>query len=775
VAGETWLCVGNSSGASGNVDVAVRKQSPPALPETLAPAGAFTRRIATPDKEETPMFNYFRKELDWGGRKLVLETGKIARQADGAVMVSYGDTIVLCTVVGARSAKPGQDFFPLTVNYQEKTFAAGKIPGGFFKREGRPTEKETLVSRLIDRPIRPLFPHGFRNEVQVIATVLSHDLENDPDVVAMIGCSAALTISGIPFFGPVAAARVGWINGAYVLNPVADEIKQSKLDLVLAGTVEGVLMVESEASELDEDVMLGAVTFGHAAFQPVIEAIIALAEHAAKEPWPLPEVSEETKALQARIDALVRAPMAEAYQEKQKQLRQEKVGAAKKMASAALAEEGFEPAKAKELFKEIEADIVRNAILDTGLRIDGRDTVTVRPIIAEVGVLPRAHGSALFTRGETQALCVATLGTAQDEQVIDALEGEYREHFMLHYNFPPYSVGETGRMGSPGRREIGHGKLAWRAIHPVLPGKDKFPYTLRVVSEITESNGSSSMATVCGTSLSLMDAGVPLARPVAGIAMGLIKEDRGFAVLSDILGDEDHLGDMDFKVAGTELGITSLQMDIKITSITPEIMKVALHQAKGGRLHILGEMAKALTANRSDVAATAPKITIINVPKEKIRDIIGTGGKVIREIVENTGAKIDIDDDGTVKIAASDDAKAQAAIAWIRGIVAEPEIGVIYNGKVVKTAEFGAFVNFLGSKDGLVHISELQQGRVNKTTDVVAQGDAVKVKVIGFDDRGKVKLSMRVVDQATGADISDQVGPKAGGGREGGREGRNDQ
>ena len=721
------------------------------------------------------MFNYFRKELDWGGRKLVLETGKIARQADGAVMVSYGDTIVLCTVVGAKSAKPGQDFFPLTVNYQEKTFAAGKIPGGFFKREGRPTEKETLVSRLIDRPLRPLFPHGFRNEVQVIATVLSHDLENDPDVVAMIGCSAALTLSGIPFFGPVAAARVGFIDGAYVLNPVADKIKESKLDLVVAGTIEGVLMVESEASELDEDVMLGAVTFGHTAFQPVIEAIIALAEHAAKEPWPLPEVSDETKALQARIDALVRVPMAEAYQEKLKQVRQDKVAAAKKMASAALAEEGFEPAKAKELFKEIEADIVRNAILDTGLRIDGRDTVTVRPIIAEVGVLPRAHGSALFTRGETQALCVATLGTAQDEQVIDALEGEYREHFMLHYNFPPYSVGETGRMGSPGRREIGHGKLAWRAIHPVLPGKDKFPYTLRVVSEITESNGSSSMATVCGTSLSLMDAGVPLARPVAGIAMGLIKEDRGFAVLSDILGDEDHLGDMDFKVAGTELGITSLQMDIKITSITPEIMKVALHQAKGGRMHILGEMAKALTANRSDVAATAPKITIISVPKEKIRDIIGTGGKVIREIVENTGAKIDIDDDGTVKIAASDDAKAQAAIAWIRGIVAEPEIGVIYNGKVVKTAEFGAFVNFLGSKDGLVHISELQQGRVNKTTDVVAQGDAVKVKVIGFDDRGKVKLSMRVVDQATGADISDQVGPKAGGGRDGGREGRADQ
>ena len=709
------------------------------------------------------MFNYFRKELDWGGRKLVLETGKIARQADGAVMCHYGDTIVLCTVVGAKSAKPGQDFFPLTVNYQEKTFAAGKIPGGFFKREGRPTEKETLVSRLIDRPLRPLFPHGFRNEVQVIATVLSHDLENDPDVVAMIGCSAALTLSGIPFFGPVAAARVGLINGAYVLNPTAEQVKESKLDLVLAGTVEGVLMVESEASELDEDVMLGAVTFGHTSFQPVIEAIIALAEHAAKDPWALPVVSDETKALQTRIDALVRAPMAEAYQEKLKQVRQDKVAAAKKMAAEALTAEGYDAGKAKELFKEIEADIVRNAILDTGLRIDGRDTVTVRPIIAEVGVLPRAHGSALFTRGETQSLCVATLGTAQDEQVIDALEGEYREHFMLHYNFPPYSVGETGRMGSPGRREIGHGKLAWRAIHPVLPSKDKFPYTLRVVSEITESNGSSSMATVCGTSLSLMDAGVPLVRPVAGIAMGLIKEDRGFAVLSDILGDEDHLGDMDFKVAGTEAGITSLQMDIKITSITPEIMKVALHQAKGGRMHILGEMAKALNSFRSDVAATAPKITMISVPKEKIRDIIGTGGKVIREIVESTGAKIDIDDDGTVKIAASDDAKAQAAIAWIKGIVAEPEIGVIYNGKVVKTAEFGAFVNFLGSRDGLVHISELQQGRVNKTTDVVAQGDSVKVKVIGFDDRGKVKLSMRVVDQTTGADITDQVGPKAGG------------
>ena len=708
------------------------------------------------------MFNYFRKELDWGGRKLVLETGKMARQADGAVLVSYGDTIVLCTAVGARSAKPGQDFFPLTVNYQEKTFATGKIPGGFFKREGRPTEKEVLTSRLIDRPIRPLFPQGFRNEIQVIATVLSHDLENNPDVVAMIGCSAALTLSGIPFFGPVASARVGYKDGQYLLNPTATELEDSALDLVLAGTAEGVLMVESEAHELSEDVMLGAVTFGHTAFQPVIAAIIELAERAAKEPWPLPEASAEEKALAAQLDTLARASLTEAYQEREKQVRQERVGAAKKAALATVAAEGGDVEKAKGAFKKLEANIVRNAILATGLRIDGRDTRTVRPIMAEVGVLPRAHGSALFTRGETQALCVATLGTGQDEQIIDALEGEYREHFMLHYNFPPYSVGETGRMGSPGRREIGHGKLAWRAIHPLLPAKDKFPYTLRVVSEITESNGSSSMATVCGSSLALMDAGVPLLRPVAGIAMGLIKEDHGVAVLSDILGDEDHLGDMDFKVAGTERGVTSLQMDIKITSITPEIMRIALEQAKEGRMHILGEMARAITGARSDVAATAPRITIITVPKDKIREVIGTGGKVIREIVEQTGCKIDIEDDGTIKIAASDPERAQAAIDRIRGIVAEPEIGAIYNGKVVKTAEFGAFVNFLGSKDGLVHISELQQGRVGKTSDVVNMGDAVKVKVIGFDDRGKVKLSMRVVDQATGADITDQVGAKPG-------------
>ncbi len=708
------------------------------------------------------MFNHFRKEIDCGGRKLVLETGKVARQADGAVMARYGETIVLCTVVGARTTKPGQDFFPLTVNYQEKAFAAGKIPGGFFRREGRPSEAETLISRLIDRPIRPLFPDGFRNEVQVIATVLSHDLENDPDIVAMVGCSAALTLSGIPFFGPVGGARVGYKDGQYLLNPTAEQRETSELELVVAGTSEGVLMVESEAQELSEEVMLGAVTFGHTAFQPVIQAIIELAERAAKDPWPLPEQSEEERTLAARVDALARAGLAAAYREPQKQLRHDAVAAAKKEAAAALLAEGVDAEKSKGLFKDLEADIVRNAILDTGLRIDGRDTKTVRPIVAEVGVLPRAHGSALFTRGETQALCVATLGTGQDEQIVDALAGEYREHFMLHYNFPPYSVGETGRMGSPGRREIGHGKLAWRAIHPLLPAKEIFPYTLRVVSEITESNGSSSMATVCGSSLALMDAGVPLPRPVAGIAMGLIKEDRGFAVLSDILGDEDHLGDMDFKVAGTEKGVTSLQMDIKITSITPEIMKVALAQARDGRMHILGEMAKAITGARTDVAATAPRITIINVPKDKIREVIGTGGKVIREIVEQTGTKIDIEDDGTIKIAATEQERAQKAIDWIRGIVAEPEIGVVYTGKVVKIAEFGAFVNFLGSRDGLVHISELAQGRVAKTGDVVNVGDAVKVKVIGFDERGKVKLSMRVVDQATGEDISDKVGPKGG-------------
>ncbi len=703
---------------------------------------------------------YFRKEIAWGGQLLVLETGKVARQADGAVMARLGDTIVLCTAVGNRGVKPGQDFFPLTVNYQEKAFAAGKIPGGFFKREGRPSESETLISRLIDRPIRPLFPDGFRNEVQVIATVLSHDLENDPDIVALVGCSAALTLSGIPFFGPVGAARVGYVDGQYVLNPTLAQRKQSQLDLVVAGTAEGVLMVESEAHELSEEVMLGALEFGHKSFQAVIQGIIELAEVAAKEPWALPEENEAEKTLKARIAEIGRAPMAEAYKIIPKLERQNAVGAVKKQVVAQLEAEGLDAGAAKGLLKELEADVVRNNILDTGLRIDGRDTKTVRPIRAEVGVLPRAHGSALFTRGETQAFCVATLGTGQDEQIIDALTGEYREHFMLHYNFPPFSVNETGRMGSPGRREIGHGKLAWRAIRPVLPEKDKFPYTLRVVSEITESNGSSSMATVCGTSLALMDAGAPLKRPVAGIAMGLIKEDKGFAVLSDILGDEDHLGDMDFKVAGTEGGITSLQMDIKITSITFEIMKIALGQARDGRLHILGEMAKGISGARGDVAATAPRITVININKDKIRDVIGSGGKVIREITEQTGTKIDIDDDGTIKVAATSIEAAQKAIDWIQGITAEAEIGKIYNGKVVKTAEFGAFVNFLGAKDGLVHISELANERVQRTTDVVKDGDAVKVKVIGFDDRGKVKLSMRVVDQATGADITEQVGAR---------------
>jgi len=716
---------------------------------------------------------YFRKDISWGGQLLTLESGKIARQADGAVMARLGDTIVLCTVVGARSVKPGQDFFPLTVNYQEKAFAAGKIPGGFFKREGRPNENETLVSRLIDRPLRPLFPAGFKNEVQVIATVLSHDLENDPDIVALVGCSAALTISGIPFFGPIGGARVGYIDGGYVLNPTAAQRKLSKLDLVVAGTAEGVLMVESEAQELSEEIMLGAVKFGHDSFQAVIQGIIELAEHAAKDAWDVMLEDPAVSAMTGRIRELGFGAMAEAYKITEKLTRQTAVGAAKKSVIAALEAEGGDIAMAKSLMKALEADVVRNAILDTGMRIDGRDTKTVRPIMAEVGVLPRAHGSALFTRGETQALCVATLGTGQDEQMIDSLTGEYREHFMLHYNFPPYSVGETGRMGSPGRREIGHGKLAWRAIHPVLPAKEAFPYTMRVVSEITESNGSSSMATVCGTSLALMDAGAPLLRPVAGIAMGLIKEDRAYAVLSDILGDEDHLGDMDFKVAGTEAGITSLQMDLKIASITHEIMQVALAQARDGRLHILGEMAKGIGGARGQVAATAPRITVIQVPKEKIRDVIGTGGKVIREIVEQTGCKIDIEDDGTIKIASASQENTDKAIAKIRGLTQEAEVGAIYTGKVVKTAEFGAFVNFLGAKDGLVHISELAAERVNKTTDVVKDGDAVRVKVIGFDDRGKVKLSMRVVDQATGADISEQVGAKRGGrpdGEEGGED-----
>lgn len=697
------------------------------------------------------MFEVFKKEIEWGGRTLTLETGKIARQADGAVMATLGETTVLCTAVAASSAKPGQDFFPLTVNYQEKTFAAGKIPGGFFKREGRPSEKETLTSRLIDRPIRPLFPAGFKCETQVITTVLSHDMENDPDIVAMIGASAALTISGIPFFGPIGAARVGMIDGDYVLNPPLSQMKDSNLDLVVAGTREGVLMVESEASELDEKTMLGAVNFGHEAMQTVIDAIISLAEVAAKDPRPLPEEPPEAEAISKAFKSFGKK-LAEAYKIADKTSRQAAIADIKAEAMSKL-DDNTDAVLAMDLFKKLEADTVRGAILKTSKRIDGRDLSTVRPIVAEVGVLPRTHGSALFTRGETQALAVATLGTGQDEQIIDALEGEYRQDFMLHYNFPPYSVGEAGRVGSPGRREVGHGKLAWRAVNPVRPSRDEFPYTVRVVSEVTESNGSSSMATVCGTSLAMMDAGVPLPRPVAGIAMGLIKEGDKFAVLSDILGDEDHLGDMDFKVAGSSEGITALQMDIKITSITPAIMEQALEQAKGGRLHILGEMNKALGHARDALADTAPKITTMTIPVDKIRDIIGPGGKMIREICETTGAKIDIEDDGTVKIAASDTASGEAAYKRIHDIVAEPELNVIYDGKVVKTVDFGAFVNFMGARDGLVHISELQEGRTGKTTDVVEEGDMVKVKVIGFDDRGKIKLSMKRVNQETGEDL----------------------
>ncbi len=706
------------------------------------------------------MFQVYREEIDWGGKKLVLESGRIARQADGAVLATLGETTVLCTAVAEKEPRPDLDFFPLTVHYQEKAFAAGKIPGGFFKREGRPSEKEVLVSRLIDRPIRPLFADTFRNETQVLATVLAHDMENDPDIVAMIGCSAALTISGIPFLGPIGAARVGYIDGKYVLNPTVEEVAKSALDLVVAGTNEGVLMVESEAQELSEQVMLGAVVFGHEQFQHAIQAIIRLAEKCAKEPWALPEVPPAVAEVKALFKAQFEGELRAAYGNRVKQQRYAAIAAVKEKALKLVADNEAHAKVAGAVFKDLESEIVRFNILDTGTRIDGRDTKTVRPIVAEVGVLPRAHGSALFTRGETQALVVATLGTGQDEQIIDALVGESRQHFLLHYNFPPYSVGETGRMSSPGRREIGHGKLAWRAVHPLLPKKEDFPYTIRIVSEITESNGSSSMATVCGSSLALMDAGVPLSRPVAGIAMGLIKEGDRVAVLSDILGDEDHLGDMDFKVAGTEQGVTSLQMDIKITSITKEIMEVALNQAQAGRLHILGEMAKGLGAARTEVSAYAPRITTITIPKDKIREVIGTGGKVIREITEVTGTKIDIEDDGTIKIAAVDDAKAKAAIDWIKGIVAEPEVGTIYNGTVVKVVDFGAFVNFLGAKDGLVHISELSQQRVGKVTDVVKEGDKVKVKLIGLDDRGKVKLSMRLVNQETGEELPDTRPPR---------------
>jgi polyribonucleotide nucleotidyltransferase len=710
------------------------------------------------------MFKEFKKEIEWGGRPLSIETGKVGRQADASVIVKYGETMVHCAVCAAKSVPEGMegDFLPLTVNYQEKTYAAGRIPGGFFRREGRPAEHEILAARLIDRPIRPLFAKGYCNDTQVTCTVLSHDMENDPDVIAMISASAALTLSGLPFLGPIGAARVGYRDGQYILNPTVPERETSELDLVVAGTAQGVLMVESEAHELSEEVMLGAVTFGHEQMQPVINMIIELAEMCAKEPWSLPEPAPETAIVREKFLRDFGDALREAYKITDKMARQDKVAEIREAAKASVAENEAEAAVAARVFHALEAEVVRNAILDTGIRIDGRDTKTVRPITAEVGLLPRAHGSALFTRGETQALVVATLGTDQDEQIIDALTGEYRQPFMLHYNFPPYSVGETGRIGSPGRREIGHGKLAWRAIHPMLPSKEEFPYSIRVVSEIMESNGSSSMATVCGSCLALMDAGVPMKHPVAGIAMGLIKEEDGrFAVLTDILGDEDHLGDMDFKVAGTENGVTSLQMDIKITSITKEIMDIALKQAKEGRMHILGKMAEALAAPRDAVSENAPRITTLQINKDKIRDVIGTGGKVIREITETTGCKIDVGEDGLIKIASFSQEAGEAAYKWIAGIVSEPEIGAIYDGKVVKVVEFGAFVNFLGSKDGLVHISEMAPQRVAKVTDVVNEGDSVKVKCIGVDNRGKVKLSMKRVNQETGEDLEKETPEQA--------------
>ena len=711
------------------------------------------------------MFDIHRKEIEWGGRTLVLETGHVARQAGGAVMATYGDTTVLCTVVGKRSVKPGQDFFPLTVNYQEKYYAAGKIPGGFFKREARPSEKETLICRLIDRPIRPLFPKGFKNEVQVICTVVSYDLENDSDIIAMIGASAALTLSGLPFFGPIAGAKIGYIDGEYVLNPTLEEVKESDLELVVAGTGDAVLMVESEAKELSEDIMLGAVTFGHEACQPVIDMIIDLAESAAKEPWELAEPLD-TSVLEAAITAAGEAGVREAYEITAKQERVVKLGEVKKTISEAVAsmvEESdvFTEQMVGDLTKKLESNIVRGNVLKTGKRIDGRKLDDVRAVRSEAGILPRTHGSALFTRGETQGLVVATLGTGEDEQIIDQLAGSYRSKFMLHYNFPPYSVGEAGRMGFTSRREVGHGKLAWRAVHAVLPDAEEFPYTIRIVSEITESNGSSSMASVCGASLAMMDAGVPITRPVSGIAMGLIKDGDDFAVLSDILGDEDHLGDMDFKVAGTSEGITALQMDIKITGITREIMETALEQAGRGRAYILDEMNKGLSGARTELSEHAPRIETLKIPVDKIREVIGTGGKVIREIVEKTGAKINIDDDGTIKIASSIGSEIEAAMDWINGIVAEPEVGTIYKGKVVRIMDFGAFVNFMGSRDGLVHISELVEDRVEKVTDVVKEGDEVFVKCLEVDGRGKVRLSMRVVNQETGEDDPNAAPAKA--------------
>ena len=701
------------------------------------------------------MFKIENEVLEWGGKTLTLETGRVARQAHGSVIATYGGTSVLATVVADYEPKPGLDFFPLTVNYQEKAYAAGKIPGGFFKREGRPSEKETLVSRLIDRPIRPLFAKDFNNETQVLATVISYDGENDPDIVSMIAVSAALTLSGVPFMGPIAAARVGFINEEYILNPTKEQLNdECKLDLVVAGTDSAVLMVESEAMELSEEIMLGAVSFGQDSFKPVTKAIIKLAEKAAKEPRELEEI--DLSDLQETVSKIVREELISAYKESDKQTRSNRIAEIKSDLISDLVNEDnpdIIESEVNSVFKNIEKDIVRGSILDTGLRIDGRDLETVRPVHSDVSILPLTHGSSLFTRGETQALVVTTLGTGLDEKYVDGLDETYKEKFMLHYNFPPYSVGETGRTGFTSRREIGHGKLAWRSLQAVLPEYDDFPYTIRLVSEITESNGSSSMATVCGSSLSLMDAGVPLKRPVAGIAMGLIKEGDRVAVLSDILGDEDHLGDMDFKVAGTSEGITSLQMDIKITGITKDIMDTALTQAKAGRIHILAEMAKAIETPRETVNSTAPRIETIQVPVDKIRDVIGSGGKVIREIVEESGAKVDINDDGIVKIASSDTESLNKALELINSIVAEPEAGEIYEGKVVKIMDFGAFVNFFGKRDGLVHISQLANERVKNVTDIVSEGDIVKVKLLGFDNRGKVKLSMKEVDQKTGKEI----------------------
>ena len=715
------------------------------------------------------MFNTKTVEIEWGGKTLKLETGRVARQADGAVLATLGETVVLCAVTAAKSVKQGQDFFPLTVHYQEKFSAAGRIPGGFFKRERGATEKETLTSRLIDRPVRPLFPEGFYNEILVIAQVLSFDGENEPDILAMIAASAALTLSGVPFMGPIGAARVGFKDGEYQLNPSQSQVAEGSLDLVVAGTREAVMMVESEAKELSEEEMLGAVMFAHKNMQPVIEAIIKLAEQAAKEPWEL-AASGDKAAIKKQLKDLIGSDIEAAYKLTNKQQRQTAVGDARTKAAEAFAEaDPQDQLVAAKLVKSLEADVVRGAILHEGRRIDGRDTKTVRPIEIAVGFLPRAHGSALFTRGETQAIVSTTLGTKEAEQMIDGLEGLSYQRFMLHYNFPPYSVGEVGRFGAPGRREVGHGKLAWRALHPMLPSAEEFPYTIRVLSDITESNGSSSMATVCGGSLALMDAGVPLKRPVAGIAMGLILEGKDFAVISDILGDEDHLGDMDFKVAGTSEGVTSLQMDIKVAGITEEIMRTALAQAKDGRAHILGEMAKALGESRQELSAHAPRIETMQIPKDKIREVIGTGGKVIREIVATTGAKVDIDDEGVIKIASSDLSQIEAARNWIKGIVAEPEVGTIYTGKVASIVDFGAFVTFMPGKDGLVHVSEIKNERVENVRDVLSEGQEVKVKLLEVDQRGKVRLSMRLVDQETGEELPDTRPPREP--REGGDRG----